>query len=220
MALLIGEERGGGLNRFPWRLLRLGRSGSGRAVGVLSVWVWWERFTNWRFKVRPIGPNSFLLYSLSHYSESERTLADGTVLHPGDPIIELHFNNPQVTQLISQNRFTPWRAIKLAGQDIQVLEEAILGGPLNHIKAIHAVTLFASAGTRLGFEVHTLPQTFNWALVRYFMVGLIALYHPDGSKHAARTRQTMWPGEMWMGIESIKRRAEGEKPSKSVSIQE
>ncbi|MGA7673340.1 MAG: hypothetical protein WBW04_23195 [Nitrolancea sp.] len=213
------SEPGNWLNRFPWRLLRLGRSGSGRAFGVLSVWVWWERFTNWRFKVKPVGPDSFLLYSLSHYSDSERTLADGTSLHSGDPILELHFNNPQITRLISRNQFTPWKALKLAGHDIGILEEAVASGPLNQVKAIHAITLFASSGERLGFEVHELPHTASWALVRYFMVGLIALYHPDGWKQAARTRQTMWPGEMWMGIETIKRRAQMDT-TKSDSIQE
>ncbi len=149
-------------------------------------------------------------------------LADGTTLRRGDSIIELHFNNPYITRLISQNQFTPWRAVRLASHDIGILEEAIASGPLNQVKAIHAITLFASTGNRLGFEVHTLPHTFGWALVRYFMVGLIALYHPDGWEHAARTRKTMWPGEMWLGIESIRKRAAEMKREqiKSVAAQE
>ncbi len=132
--------------------------------------------------------------------------------------IELHFNNPHITRLISQNQLTPWRAIRLASHDIGILEEAVIDGPLNQVKAIHAITLFASTGNRLGFEVHTLPHTLNWALVRYFMVGLIALHHPDGWKHAARTRQTMWPGEMWLGIESIRKRAAESKHEQITSV--
>jgi hypothetical protein len=207
MALLNRGKGTNWLDGFPWRLLRLGTSGGGHAFGVLSVWAWWERFTNWRYKVRPVGPDSFLLYSLSHYSDEARTLADGTELKQGDSIIELHFNNPHVTRLISQNQFSPWKALRLSARDIGVLEEAVIGGQLGQVKAIHGVTLLASTGIRLGFEVHRLPHSRYWGLVRYFMVGLIALHHPEGWERASRTRETMWPGEMWLGIETMRRRA-------------
>ncbi len=207
MALLKRRKGTNWLERFPWRLLRLGRSGGGSAVGVLSVWVWWERFTNWRFKVRPVGPDSFLLYSLSRYSGKDRVLADGTRLHRGDSIIELHFNNPYITRLIGENRFTPWKGLRLAARDISILEERVASGSLGQVKAMHGVTLFAAMGHRLGFEVYRLPHSPYWGLVRYFMVGLIALYHPKGWEHASRTRETLWPGEMWLGTETMRQRS-------------
>lgn len=207
MALLNRDKTKNWLDRFPWRLLRLGSSGSGHAFGVLSVWVWWERFTNWRYNVHPVGPDSFLLYSVSHYSGEDRTLADGTHLRRGDELIEIHFNNPFITKLIAQNQFTPWKGLRLAAHDVHILEERILAGTLGQAKAIHAITLFAATGNRLGFEVHRMPHTPYWGLVRYFMIGLIALYHPDGWAHASKMRSSMWPGEMWLGIQSIRHRA-------------
>lgn len=186
----------------------MGSSGSGRARGVLQVWVWWERFTNWREKVRPVGPNSFLRYSTSHYSGKDRILADGTTVRHGETIIELHFNNPYIAEMIVNGEFTPWRGMRLAARDIAVLEAAIMGGNLPDVRAIHAVTLFAAVGPRLGFELRPLPHSPYWALVRYFMVGLIALYHPDGWKHARRTRATLWPSEIWLGINTIRQRGE------------
>jgi YkoP-like protein len=212
MALLGRNRERNWLNRFPWSLLRLGRSGGGRAFGVISVWVWWERFTNWRARVRPVNPESFLSYAPSHYGGKERTLGDGTVLHKGDRIIELHFNNAFITRMIVDGRFTPWRALRLAARDIEVLQRRVVAGDLGDVRALHAITLFASTGTRIGMEVRPLPHSPYWGLVRYFMVGLIALHHPDGWKHASRSRESMWPGELWLGIETMRRRADSEPP--------
>ncbi len=195
------------LDRFPWRLMRFGQSGGGKARGPLQVWIWWERFTNWRDKVRPIGLGSFLRYSVAHYSGKDRVLKDGTLVRHGDAIIMLHYNNPLITQMIAQNQFTPWRALRLAARDIQVLEEAVLQGNLGDVKAMYGVSLLAATGPRLDFETRILPHSPYWSLVRYFMIGMIALYHPDGWKHASRTRESVWPAEFWLGLETIKQHA-------------
>lgn len=207
MALLGRKRDDDWLDRFPWSLLRLGRSGGGHAWGVLSVWLWWERFTNWRAKVRPISPDSFLCYAMSHYSGKDRALGDGTVLRKGDTIIELHFNNAFITRLIVEGRFTPWRGLRLAARDIDVLQRRVVAGELGDVRALHAITLFAPTGARIGMELRRLPHTPYWGLVRYFMVGLIALHHPEGWKHASRSSASMWPGELWLGIASMRRRA-------------
>jgi hypothetical protein len=215
MALLGRKREGNWLDRFPWSLLRLGRSGAGRAFGVLSVWVWWERFTNWRAKVRPLNPESFLSYAPSHYSGKDRTLADGTALRKGDAIIELHFNNASITRMIVEGRFTPWRALRLAQSDIDLLQRKVVAGELGDVRAFHAITLFAPLASRIGMEVGQLPRTPYWGLVRYFMVGLIALHHPDGWKHASRSSASMWPGELWLGIETMHRREPADAPDAS-----
>ncbi len=204
MALLDEKDERGWFDRFPWNLLRLGRSGGGRAFGPLTVWIWWEKYTNWREKVQEIGPDHFLRYAVSHYAGHDRVLKDGTKLRKGDPLIMLHFNNPYIARLIATDQFSSWRALRMAGQDIHTLADRVVRGDLQQARALYGVTLFAATGTRLGMETHPLPHTFHVKLVRYFMIGMIALYHPKGWRHAAKTGEHLWPGELWIGLETMK----------------
>lgn len=209
MALLDEKDKkddGGWFDRFPWNLLRIGRSGGGHAFGPLTVWVWWERYTNWREKVQEIGPDHFLKYSISHYSGDDRVLADGTELRKGDPIILLHYNNVYITSLIAKDQFSPWKGLRMAGLDINWLEERVVRGDLGHVRAMYGITLFVATGPRLGMETNLMPHTFHARLVRYFMIGMIALYHPKGWKHAAKTGADLWPAEVWIGLETMKQK--------------
>ncbi len=204
MAVLDEDDERGWFDRFPWNLLRLGRSGGGKALGPLTVWVWWEKYTNWREKVQEIGPDHFLKFAVSHYSGHDRVLEDGTRLRKGDPILVLHFNNPYITRMIAADQFSPWKVLRLAAQDIHLLEDRVIRGDLRQVRAMYGITLFAETGSRLGMETHLVPHTFHAKLVRYFMIGMIALYHPNGWKHAAKTGENLWPNEVWIGLETMK----------------
>jgi hypothetical protein len=186
------------VSAFCWSLLRLSTAGGGRAVGTLSVWLAWERLTSWWWRLRPVRPDGIFRYHLRAHHGPPVLLADGTLVRPGDRLIELHFDNRRLLRLATTPDWTPFVATRLAAEDLRVLDRLLADGKLPEIVALHGVTLFARAGRRLGFEVHTLPRTPGWGLVRYFMVGLLAVYHPRGWEAAERLRWTAWPGELWM----------------------
>lgn len=68
--------------------------------------------------------------------------------------------------------------------------------------AAHGVTLFGEAARRLGFEVRPLPRTPWWRLVRFFLWGLRAVYHPGGRGH----KPPPWPAEVWLGADTLQGR--------------
>ncbi len=199
--------RGRWLRRFPWVLLRLARAGQGRAVGTLSVWLWWERWTSRRWGIRPVRPGAVFSYHLTRHKGPPVALQDGTVVAPGDRVVELHLANASLARLPAERR-TPWRLARLAREDLDLLARRVVAGELGDARAIHGVSLFAEAGRRLGLEVRPLPRRWRWALERYYMVGLLIIYHPAGWERARRLAETVWPGEAWLGINAMRRRLE------------
>jgi hypothetical protein len=179
-----------------WQLLRLGWARGGRAAGVLDVWLGWERFLEWRQRIRPVRPGAVLRYSLTRHRGRLAVLRDGTAVRRGDPIVELHFDNRRLVELMAAGT-TPWVLLRLFRDDLSALRRAIAGGRLGRVMALHGVTMFAPATARLGFEVRPLRRTWRLALVRFFMAGLVVLYHPAGWS-AARRHAGRWPAEVWM----------------------
>jgi hypothetical protein len=192
-----------GLYGFPWVLLQLGRAGGGRACGVLSVWLGWEKLTTWWWRLRPVRAGGLFLYRLTRHGGAPISLSDGTIVQPGDLVLDLHFDNRSLLRLVGTGDGLPWGLMHVARQDLLALAEAAAREELPGIRAIHGVTLFAPAGRRLGFEVRPLPRTLYWALVRFFMLGLLAVYHPAGRRRLNRRAARLWPGEVWMSRSAL-----------------
>jgi hypothetical protein len=190
-----------------WSLLRLGWARSGHAAGVLNVWLLVEHITAWRQRIRPIRPGAMLRYAPARHRGEPVELRDGTRISGGDPIIELHFDNHRLVEL-SRTGTSPWPFVQHARDDLTELEKLLSNGGVADAKALHGLTLFAAAGMRLGFEVRPLPRTWRFALERFFLAGLVVLYHPAGWKAAAR-HAPRWPGEIWMSRATLTRRYAG-----------
>lgn len=200
---------------FPWLLLRLGPAGGGRAFGVLSVWLGWEALTAWWWRLRPIRPGSVLRYRVLVHRGPPLSLADGTVVRPGDRVVDLHLDNRALTRMLVEERATPWSLLRRLKEDLAALLRLGERGKLGEVRALYGMTLFAEPARRLGFEVRPLPRTWRWALVHFYLVGLVALYHPEGWRRAARLRDRLWPGQVWMSWAALRRlRAEKEAARK------
>lgn len=187
-----------------WSLLRLGWAKSGRAVGVLSVWVLVERLTARFQRIRPVRPQAMLRYAIGRHRGAQVALRDGTVIEDGDPVIELHFDNQRLVQMTRAGT-SPWPLLQQARADLVALQTTLSSGLGIDFKALHGETLLAPAGTRLGFEVRPMPRTWRHALDRFFMAGLVVLYNPAGWRAASR-HASRWPGEIWMSRSVLARR--------------
>ena len=69
--------------------------------------------------------------------------------------------------------------------------------------ALHGVTLFASPGRRLGFELHPVPHTWTYAVQRFYLIALLPIYHRDGWREFDRMRRDRWPAELWMSVNHL-----------------
>ena len=87
--------------------------------------------------------------------------------------------------------------------DLSELALLISSGALGEPRALHGVTLFAVPGRRLGFELHPVPHSMTWSLRRYFLIGLLPIYHRDGWREFDRMRRGRWPAELWMSTRAL-----------------
>ncbi len=174
--------------RFWQRLLGFARSGRGRAAGPLRVWLWWEWLTTGWWRLRPVRRGGLLLYSVQRWRGPSVPLADGTVVRPGDRVLELHLDN---TGFARWGIDAPWPYLRVLREDLVAVRALLVRDAL---AAAHGVTVYAAGARRLGLEVRPLPRTPWWRLVRFFLWGLRAIYHPRGRG----TAPPPWPVEVWL----------------------
>lgn len=188
-----------------WALPRLSRAGNGRAVGVLSVWILWDRVLEWFWRPQMVRPGGVLRYRRAHHWGHRLTLADGTVVSRGDAVLELHFDNRGVSAMAGARGWNPWETVGRVEEDLKALAELATADQANPVRALHGVTLFASPGRRLGFELHPVPHTWSWALQRFYLIALLPIYHRDGWREFERMRRNRWPAELWMSVNQLLR---------------
>jgi len=189
-----------------WGLPRLGRAGNGRAFGILSVWVWWDHFLEWSLHPRAVRPDGVFRYRLAHHWGRRLVLTDGAVVERGDPVVELHFDNHGLMRSTAARDWNPWSMMDTLDADLDVLASLIADGRLGPVRALHGVTMFARPGRRLGFEVRPVRHNWNWSLQRYFLIGLLPIYHRNGWKEFDRMRRDRWPAELWMSVPHLLQR--------------
>lgn len=203
------ERRLGGaratLSDLWWRLPRLSRAGNGRAFGVLSVWIGWNRILEWLWRPRPVRPGGVLRYRRTHHLGRRLTLEDGTVISRGDAVLELHFDNRRLLRMAADPDWNPWETVARAEEDLRVLAN-LVADRTKSVSALHGVTLFASPGRRLGFELHPVPHTWTWSLQRFYLISLLPIYHRDGWREFERMRRDRWPAELWMSVNQLRTR--------------
>ena len=202
MALLnVAQRHVAGLG---WRLLRLSRAGGGHAVGILSVWVWWDTFIHHWQPLEAPQPGAMARYRRAVYRGRPAVLQDGTSVNHGDPILEIHLDSQQVTDLGTSGH-TPWQRLAASKADMRALAEQVGSGALGPVVALHGETLVEGVPRLFGFEVTPLPRTWRWALFRYFMIGEEAVYHPTGLARLNRPRERRWPVECWLSKDALLR---------------
>jgi hypothetical protein len=201
------------LNELWWALPRLGRAGNGRAIGVLSVWVLWDRLLEWSWRPRAVRPDGVLRYRLAHHWGPRLVLKDGTVVSRGNPVVELHFDNRGLMRSSETRDWNPWSMMEGIDADLVELARLVASGRLGPVRALHGVTMFATPGRRLGFEVRRVRHTWTWSLERYFLIGLLPIYHRDGWREFDRMRRDRWPAELWMSVPHLLERRQVPAPA-------
>ena len=182
-----------------------GRSGSGHAAGVLKVWLWWERIYLWRHRVRQLRGDSVVGIELRRHRGNSVTLVDGTEVRAGDLLAELHLANHAVASGSSSSTWSPFQVLASMQADLAVLARSVAMGTLGPVTAVHAVSLVAPALARIGFQTDPLRPSAHTRLLRFYLVGLVAIYNPDGWGSAGRARMRAWPAEAWMSAATLTR---------------
>lgn len=196
---------------FGWRLAF--RTGAGRARGFLRFWPVWERIMFTFFPVRPIPENAayppagVLLIRLARYHHGQPiTLPDGTHVGGGDWICELHINNRRMAEYTERAGFAHLLGDMAA--DLRAIAAYLAQAPeAAEVKSLWACTLLSRGARRLGFTIRPRPVTIHARFERFFMMGLMVLYHARGMERLRQgTTRAAYPEEVWMSRGELLRR--------------
>ncbi len=184
----------------------------GQARGVLKAWILWERLSRRLWPTRPIPHAAYemLRFRVVRYRGPGLVLRDGTAIHAGDIVGELHCDNPAIADHIRQGRINHYRACRcdlrnLANWTIQSREAL-------PIKAFYGVTMVWWAAARLGFEVHDRKGIVRNRFDRIYMTGLLLVYSNDRAIADCRGNTLSGrPREVWLSRAELIR-CYGEKP--------
>lgn len=151
-------------------------------------------------------PSGVFRYRVARHHGPTVTLVDGSVVAANDRLVELHFDNRQLLSESARTEWNPWTTMEAMALDLRELAVLLDAGTFGHAVALHGTTLFAVPGRRLGFEVRPVPHSIGWALERYFLIGLLPIYHREGWTAFDRFRRDRWPAELWMSAATLRSR--------------
>jgi len=145
--------------------------------------------------------SGIIRFNIHCYKRSAKLLNDGSEVKYGDRIIELHLDNAWFKRrrnlYLSASR-SPQEFLGCFAQDLQMLAEQILSGTFGDIAALHGSTLLYVAARRLGFQVEELPDGLWKKGARFYMAGLMQVYHLRGNG-ALELREKTWQlKEVWL----------------------
>ena len=170
---------------------------------VLLLWPVVDRLLRSIYHIKPlkVDGSGIICFDLRRYKGPIRVLNDGSEVKTGDTIIELHLNNAwfkRRRRLNLRASQSPWEFLGCFAQDLHFLAQQITSGMFGNVTALHGSTLLDVAARRLGFQVDRLPDSLWKKGGRFYMAGLMRVYHLRGDK-VSGLRQKPWElKEVWL----------------------
>jgi len=170
---------------------------------VLLLWPVVDRLLRSTYHIKPLKADSsgIICFDLRRYKGPIRVLNDGSKVRTGDTIIELHLNNAWFKRRRKLNlraSQSPREFLGCFAQDLHFLAQQITSGMFGNITALHGSTLLDVAARRLGFQVDKLPDSLWKKGGRFYMAGLMQVYHLRGDKVSRLREKPRELKEVWL----------------------
>jgi hypothetical protein len=170
---------------------------------VLILWPIVDTCMRTISRTRPVraDDSGIIRFNLHRYKGPTRVLYDGSAIKIGDTIIELHLNNAWFTRrrnLYLTASQSPREFLGCFAQDLRILAQQISSGIFGDIAALHGSTLLHVAARRLGFQIDELPDSLWKKGARFYMAGLMQIYHLRGGEIAGLRQKTWELKEVWL----------------------
>ncbi|RLC65146.1 MAG: hypothetical protein DRI01_01830 [Chloroflexi bacterium] len=175
---------------------------------ILPLWPVVDRVLRSIYHIKPLKADGsgIICFDIRRYKGPSKVLNDGSEVRTGDIIIELHLNNDwfkRRRKLNLQASQSPREFLGCFAQDLRVLAQQITRGMFGDIVALHGITLQDVAARRLGFQVDELPDSLWKKGGRFYMAGLMQVYHLRGDKLPGLREKPWEVKEVWLSREAL-----------------
>jgi hypothetical protein len=170
---------------------------------VLVLWPVVDRLLRVIYHIRPLkaDDSGIIRFNLRHYKGPTKILNDGSEVKTGDAIIEIHLNNAWFKKRRKLNlraSQSPREFLGCFAQDLHLLAEQVASGTFGDITALHGSTILHVAARRLGFQVDELPDSLWKKGARFYMAGLMQVYHLRGDEVSGLREKSWELKEAWL----------------------
>lgn len=181
---------------------------------VAAAWMAWERCFHVLFRIVDLGDDSLLHYRIRPYRGKALTLDDGVTIRPGDKIIELHFDNAKLRELLKSARSVMKIAIYLIREterSLPMLARHMKSRPEFHeVKGLYGISMIHRGPEAFGFSVRDLPDGMFRFFTKHYLRLLLRVLHPSGGALLRDKRAQFYPRIMAMSMDEFRRRYGGE----------
>ncbi|MDD9149570.1 MULTISPECIES: YkoP family protein [unclassified Sporolactobacillus] len=165
---------------------------------LLGIWFLWEALYHKLHHLSLRNAKDLLYYKIKPYHGRFLPLHDGEGLHRGDLIVELHFNNKMLLNIYLNSK----SHIQMASILIRTMKRTFirLNAYLEQVKnrkidvrALYGVSLLHQGAEQFGFDVIDLPAGQRKKWLRFFMLVLLIIVHPDGGRRLTDHSKKLFP---------------------------
>lgn len=171
-----------------------------------------DRFVEWAFerleRIEHLYPGSVYRYQARVHRGPEVRLSDGVVVHPKDPVVEIHLDNDRVRGLMEETgggrRFAA-RFLHAGKEGLSEVARRAAEGSIADFVAITANTpgRFAPVARSLGYDLVELPRTFKYRTIARIQRGVLKRYDPDSYARIPADSPELFPMEVWMSRDAL-----------------
>ena len=164
-----------------------------------------ERIDRTLRHISPAGPGAVLGVERHRYRGRAVSLADGTVVSPGDPAWIVHFDNRRIRSLVSGAwPAEGWRAARRDMARIAAQHAAL--PPSQRPVAYTGITVLASLARRAGFELRPRRASAWTRLQDWYLRSLLARWGWAGRARLDRGHRPLVTQEVWLSAGELMRR--------------
>ena len=150
------------------------------------------------------GSGSIICIELRRHKGRTVKLSDGCEIRPGDPVIKLHLDNAWIAEKRQsssglQTTDLPRGVIRTSSKEgFRLLATQVANGKYGEVIAVYGWTVLHTGARRLGFQVIDLPNTLRTKLARFYIGGLMQLYHIRGRERYKPSRESLKVKAIWL----------------------
>ncbi|MBM7565473.1 polysaccharide deacetylase family protein [Paenibacillus sacheonensis] len=174
---------------------------------AVSCWMGWERLFHVVFRVKSVADGSIFHYRVIKYRGATLELSDGNRIADKDDVVELHFDNGMLLQLMTNSRSMMQLAVMLIREVKksmpQLAERLALDADAQLVKGLYGVSLMNRGVENFGFDVHKLPKGLFDFSSRLYLKLLLRVLNPSGKQRLSEQGARMEPRIMAMSMDTF-----------------